>query len=145
MMGYNSSTTPVDRSTWKSFCICSKTLTHPRNPLFIRLDVPQTQDYYNYTAVKYAKDAGHEHVVELLGGEEEGEGWEEVEEAYTGMDTGEEGEASGPTGGLWIRHTDPQTELAYYMNDETGERLFGKAIVFATHCHVGSHPLAPNR
>ncbi|CAM9374241.1 unnamed protein product [Ectocarpus sp. 6 AP-2014] len=80
-----------------------------------------TQDYYNYTAVKYAKDAGHEHVVELLGGEEEGEGWEEVEEAYTGMDTGEEGEASGPTGGLWIRHIDPQTELAYYMNDETGE------------------------
>ncbi|CAB1118067.1 unnamed protein product [Ectocarpus sp. CCAP 1310/34] len=80
-----------------------------------------TQDYYNYTAVKYAKDAGHEHVVELLGGEEEGEGWEEVEEAYTGMGTGEEGEASGPTGGLWIRHIDPQTELAYYMNDETGE------------------------
>ncbi|CAM9143920.1 unnamed protein product [Ectocarpus sp. 12 AP-2014] len=82
---------------------------------------PKTQDYYNYTAVKYAKDAGHEHVVELLGGEEEGEGWEEVEETYTGMDTGEEGEASGPTGGLWIRHIDPQTELAYYMNDETGE------------------------
>ncbi|CAM9179868.1 unnamed protein product [Ectocarpus fasciculatus] len=80
-----------------------------------------TQDYYNYTAVKYAKDAGHEHVVELLGGEEEGEGWEQVEEAYTGMGTEEEGEASGPTGGLWIRHIDPQTELAYYMNDETGE------------------------
>lgn len=45
----------------------------------------------------------------------------EVEEVNTGADAWEDGEASGPTGGLWIRHIDPQTELAYYMNDETGE------------------------
>lgn len=81
----------------------------------------QTQDYYTYTAVKYAKDAGHEAIVELLGGEEDGEAWVEVEELYTGTDAGEDGEESGPTGGLWIRHMDPQTGLAYYMNDETGE------------------------
>lgn len=71
--------------------------------------------------MKYAKDAGHDAIVELLGGEEEGEAWVEVEEVYTG----EDGEASGPTGGLWIRHIDPQTGLAYYMNDETGERWIG--------------------
>ena len=58
----------------------------------------------------------------MLGGEEDGEGWVEVEEVYAGADMGEDAEASGPTGGLWIRHIDPQTELAYYMNDETGER-----------------------
>lgn len=81
----------------------------------------QTQDYYTYTAVKYAKDAGHDAIVELLGGEEDGEGWVEVEEVYTGADVGEDEEASGATGGLWIRHIDPQTELAYFMNDETGE------------------------
>lgn len=81
----------------------------------------QTQDYFTYTAVKYAKDAGHETIVDLLGGEEEG--WVDVEEVYTGVDAGEDGEASGPTGGLWIRHMDPQTDLAYYMNDETGELL----------------------
>ena len=85
----------------------------------------QTQDYYTYTAVKYAKDAGHEAIVELLGGEEDGEAWVEVEELYTGTDTGEDGEESGPTGGLWIRHMDPQTGLAYYMNDETGEGRIG--------------------
>eukprot|EP00903_Cladosiphon_okamuranus_P007587 g7360.t1 len=81
----------------------------------------ETQDYYTYTAVKYAKDAGHDAIVELLGGEEDGEGWVEVEEVYTSADAGEDAEESGPTGGLWIRHIDPQTELAYYMNDETGE------------------------
>lgn len=75
--------------------------------------------------MKYAKDAGHDAIVELLGGEEEGEAWVEVEEVYTGTDAGEDGEASGPTGGLWIRHIDPQTGLAYYMNDETGERRIG--------------------
>lgn len=84
--------------------------------------LPQTQDYYTYTAVKYAKDAGHETIVELLGGEEEGEGWVEVEEVYMGADEGEDENDPGPTGGLWIRHIDPQTVLAYYMNDETGTR-----------------------
>lgn len=74
--------------------------------------------------MKYAKDAGHEAIVELLGGEEEG--WADSEEAYTGVVAGQDAEASGPTGGLWIRHMDPQTELAYYMNDETGERLLGR-------------------
>lgn len=72
--------------------------------------------------MKYAKDAGYETVVELLGGEEEG--WIDVEEVYTGVDAGDYVEVSGPTGGLWVRHMDPQTELAYYMNDETGKRPF---------------------
>lgn len=80
----------------------------------------QTQDYYSYTAVKYAKDAGHETIIELLGGEGDEEGWLEVDEVYTDAETVDGEEASAPSGGLWIRHIDPETTLAYYMNDETG-------------------------
>ncbi len=95
--------------------------------------------------MKYAKDAGHDAIVELLGGEEEGEAWIEVEEVYTGTDAGEDGEASGPSGGLWIRHMDPQTGLAYYMNDETGERQIGKALprVQKKSSHQSSGCLSP--
>lgn len=87
---------------------------------FARCALSQTQDYYTYTAVKYAKDAGHQTIVELLGGEEDAEGWAEVEEVYIDGDPGDSGKPKEPSGGLWICHMDPQTELAYYMNDETG-------------------------
>lgn len=78
------------------------------------------QDYYTYTAVKYAKDAGHDAIVEILGGDGDGDVWLDVEESYAGAETADEGE-SGPSGGMWVRHMDPETGLAYYMNDETGE------------------------
>lgn len=70
--------------------------------------------------MKYAKDAGHETIVELLGGEEGADAWLEVGEVYVGEEQEDGGESSLPSKGLWIRHMDPETELAYYMNDETG-------------------------
>ena len=80
----------------------------------------QTQDYYTYTAVKYARDAGHDAIVELLGGKDDAAGWVGTEDLYAGMATGDDVEPSTPSGGLWIRHMDPETQLAYHMNDETG-------------------------
>lgn len=72
--------------------------------------------------MKYAKDAGHDAIVELLGGEDDAGGWAGAEYVYAGMETGDSAESAIPSGGLWIRHMDPETQLAYYMNDETGAR-----------------------
>lgn len=80
--------------------------------------VRQAHDYYTYTAIKYAKDAGHDSIVDLLGGDTEE--WLDTEETYTIGEAGD-GADSTPSGGLWLRHMDPETGLAYYMNDETGE------------------------
>ncbi|CAM9111323.1 unnamed protein product, partial [Laminaria digitata] len=81
----------------------------------------QTQDYYTYTAVKYAKDAGHDAIVELLGGEDYAAAWGGTGDMYAGMGAGDDVESTTPSGGLWIRHMDLETQLAYHMNDETGE------------------------
>lgn len=47
----------------------------------------------------------------------EGEAWPDA--LYVEADDGEEGKME-PSGGLWLRHMDPETGLAYHMNDETG-------------------------
>lgn len=56
-------------------------------------------------------------IVELLGGDEEEEAWPEA--AYLERGDSDDGVAE-PSGGLWLRHMDPETGLAYHMNDETG-------------------------
>lgn len=98
------------------------TLFSPSQRSSFRRVAPQTQDYYTYTAVKYAKDAGHDAIVELLGGEDDVAGWVGTEDVYAGMGTGDDEESTAPSGGLWVRHMDPETQLAYHMNDETGAR-----------------------
>lgn len=86
------------------------------NPSLLPLEryTHQAHDYYTYTAIKYAKDAGHDTIVALLGGSTEE--WLEAEETYTNG----EGDST-PSGGLWLRHMDPETGLVYFMNDETGK------------------------
>ncbi|CAM9580062.1 unnamed protein product [Discosporangium mesarthrocarpum] len=87
---------------------------------------PRIQDYYGCTPVQYARSASHDAVASLLGGDddllmEDGEGFV----GYT--DGGELGGVNGGgykgfiSGGLWVRNIDPETGLAYHMNDETGE------------------------
>lgn len=71
--------------------------------------------------MKYASDAGYEAIVELLGGNAGGEEWPDA--VYVEGDDGDDGNA-GPSGGLWLRHMDPETGLAYHMNDETGDFVY---------------------
>lgn len=70
----------------------------------------QACDFYNCTAAKYALDAGHTAILELLGAGE-------AADIYMTVDLNE----MTPSMGLWVRYMDPQSELAYVMNDETGE------------------------
>lgn len=54
--------------------------------------------------------------MELLGGESDEDDWLE---AVLLDDEDSDGDAES-SGGLWLRQIDPETTLAYHMNDETG-------------------------
>lgn len=64
--------------------------------------------------------------MELLGGGEEEETWAET--LYLEREAGDDVVAE-PSGGLWLRHIDAETGLAYHMNDETGMFTWGSTII----------------
>lgn len=67
--------------------------------------------------MQYARDAGHTALVELLGDDStDEEEWPEM--SLWQEEVG--GDDATRTGGLWLRHIDPETNLAYHTNDETG-------------------------
>lgn len=70
----------------------------------------------------------------MLGGDAEDEG--DASMAFGGI-CGNEGDADSK--GLWLRYTDRETGLAYYMNDETGVDDIRQASALHGSLYLWSH------
>ncbi|CAM9746255.1 unnamed protein product, partial [Phaeothamnion confervicola] len=87
---------------------------------------PETCDFYNYTAVDYARQAEAPDCVQYLEATARQEN-----KATTSAGDGRDGGSSGggdAAPGFWQRLVDPTSGLAYHINDRTGESMWEREL-----------------